>query len=100
MLREVDPARSLRQRIEAALSLRDRRLSKSPPGVDRLQLGGKAGELLLRILGVGDGEDRQALDPNGIMIGGLQIVGECERGVPVAVGRGLEGGAQIQRVDV
>src|ERR1700722_19777845 len=100
MLCKVESAGPLREWVETVLSLRDRGLAESPPGVDRLQPGGKAGELLLRIPGVGGGEDRQALDPQGILISGLQIVRECERGIPVAVGRAVEGGAQIQRLVV
>ena len=52
MLREIEPACSLCERIEAALTRRERRLSISPPGVDHLQLGGITivGDFLLRLL--------------------------------------------------
>ena len=71
--------RSQRERIEAALSLRERRLAISPPGVDHLQFGAIAiaGDLFLRRLGVGDTPDRLAGDSCArIVIRRLQICGE------------------------
>ena len=65
MQREIEAASSQRERIEAALSLRNRRLAISPPGVHHLQFGtiAIAGDFFLRLLGVVDTPDRLAGDP-------------------------------------